>query len=462
MKKNYFREAQSIHFLGIGGIGVSALAGIMHANGKIVTGNDKETSSLIDSLVQKGVLVSIGEAPLPLADVIVHSLAIPENNAQLAAARKENIPVMTYPEAVGELSREYRTISVCGTHGKSTITALISKVLLENNFDPNVIVGTKLKELGNANYRVGKSALLVLESCEYKRAFLNYHPQTIVCNNVEPDHLDYYTDEQDYVSAFQEFASLLPRDGYFFANLDSENVHEVLKTLQEKGLSAYNTFTYSMQYPSADYYLKGNDIFKKGVIIGKLDLKIPGTHNRSNALAAFAVCSTFGIAPNDILNSLNSYKGAFRRFELKGTVGKTIVIDDYGHHPTEIRATLQAAHERYPKAKICVVFQPHQYSRTKHFLDDFAASFEEASSVIIPNIYAARDTKNDMHSVRAEDLVEAIKKNKTHALFGNGMEETLTYLRTHAASFDVIITMGAGNVGSIADSLVTASHHKSL
>ncbi len=447
-----------IHCLGIGGIGVSAIAQILHKRGERVTGNDAEASNITSHLQKNGIPVDIAHETESIVkqnpDLIIHSLALEENHPAIRLARRKKIPTLSYPEAVGKLTREFFTIAICGTHGKSTITAMIAKTLIENNFDPTVIVGTKLKELNGQNYRVGKSKILVLEACEYKRAFLNYHPRVIVLHTLDPDHLDYYRDYNDYLQAFGHFAIRLPNDRYFFANLDDEDVHQTLQLLQNKKFPPHNLFTYSSRYASSDFYLMGEKIIQRNARVGELKLKIPGQHNRNNALAAFAVGAILGIAPTNILKSLNRYEGAFRRFEVKGKLGKTLFIDDYAHHPVEIQATLQAAREKFPKEKICVVFQPHQYNRTKNLLKEFAASFEKADSVIIPNIYEVRDRKEDTAAVSTEKLVKEIRKRHRHVENGNGLEKTAEWLKKHAKKFDVVFTMGAGDVWKIAEKVL--------
>lgn len=446
-----------IHFIGIGGIGVSALAGILHKKGKSLSGSDQQASATTRFLEKTGIKFYLGHDPKNIkreTDLVIYSLAVSESNPELQEAVKRKIPVMSYPEALGEFTKGYYTIAVCGTHGKSTITSFIAKILIENNFDPTVIVGTKIKELDGNNFRVGKSKLLVLEACEYRRAFLNYNPKVIVLHTLDPDHLDYYKDFNDYLSAFKAFAAKLPADGYLFGNLDDEDVHDILQAAQSNKFPASNTFTYSTLYSDCNFHLCGNTVMHRDKEQGVLRLKIPGLHNRTNALAAYSVGSILGIATKNILNSINNYKGADRRFEIKGKIGRTIVIDDYAHHPTEIKATLQAAREMFPKKKICVVFQPHQYSRTKNLLREFGEAFAKSDFVIIPNIYEARDTKKDKMSVSPEILVNEISKNHQKAIYGRGLEETIKHLRANAKNFSVIITMGAGDVWKIADKLI--------
>jgi len=331
---------------------------------------------------------------------------------------------------------------------------MISKILTENNFDPSVILGAGLRELNGRNFRLGKSKILVLEACEYFRAFLNYSPRIIVLNTLDPDHMDYFKNFDEYKNAFREFSSKLPLDGYFFANIDDEDVRDVLQSMQARRFPPHNTFTYGGSYATSDFYIKKNVIIKRGTPVGELKLHIPGEHNRTNALAAFAVCSTLGIASSDIIKSLNRYNGAARRFETIGKLGRTDIIDDYAHHPAEITATLNAAREKYPKERICVVFQPHQYSRTKALLREFGESFAKADSVIIPDIYAARDSLKDKRSVSAEKLAAEINKHGRKARFGNGMENTIAELKKRYSKYGVIITMGAGDVWQISHSLI--------
>lgn len=443
----------------MGGSGMSALAGILLAHGIRMSGSDREDNARLGVLRDFGAEIIVGQhnaKNIPLStEAVIHSLAIPDDNPELLEARKRGIPVFNYPQVVGALTKKFNTIAICGTHGKTTTTAMIAKILIEANFDPTVIVGSELHELGGSNFRVGKSPLLVLEACEYERAFLNYSPQTIVLTSLDPDHLDYYKDFKDYMSAFHAFAKRLPRDGYFFGNLDDEDVHEVLKELQRRAFPQYNTFTYSHDYAVSDYYIdeKNNTIYHKGVLQGTLELRVPGAHNRANALAAFGVGKNCGVAAGDILASLKKYAGAARRFELKGVLGKTQIIDDYGHHPAEVKATLQAAREKYPNAKLCLVFQPHQLSRTIKLLDEFTQSFKEATTVIVPNIYAARDSAEDAQEMSAEKFVSHLQQAGVNAEYGNGLEETTQRLKSDYKKYDVIMVMGAGDVWKIAKNL---------
>lgn len=457
MKINLLRGAKRIHMIGIGGIGMSALAQLLHRGGVSLSGSDREPSALTQKLEKIGIRMYYGHEASHVThetDLVIGSLAIGDDNPELLAARRLRIPFITYPEALGEITRRHDTIAICGTHGKSTTTAMIGHILIDAGFDPTVIVGATVPELGGSNFRYGKSKLLVLESCEYKRAFLHYSPRIVLMHTIDPDHLDYYKDEADYSSAFKKFAAKLPRNGFFFGNLDDEDVHEVFHHLQSKKFPTYNTFTYGIAYGQGDFSIQKDELFHRGKPVGTLHLQIPGLHNRSNALAAFSVCALLGVAPRDILRSLHSFRGAGRRFEYKGTYKGVTIIDDYAHHPAEIKATLQAAGERFAGKKICVVFQPHQYNRTKHFLKEFGAAFGGSDLVVVPNIYDVRDSAGDRKSVSAEALVAEITKNRVRAHHGEGFEKTISFLKKHAAKFDVIVTMGAGDVWKIADALL--------
>lgn len=459
-----FDKKSHVYMIGILGSGMSGLAGILADRGVLVSGSDATFSPRTKGLEKKGVKMYEGINPKKITSksvCVIASLAVAEDHPEKVAARAMNIPILTYPEAVGILTRQLRTISICGTHGKTTTTAMIAKVLLENQFDPTVLVGSDLHELNGANYHSGSQNLFVLESCEYKKAFTNYNPSIILLNNLDPDHLDYFKNYENYLAAFKEFCARLPKDGYIFANIDDQDVHSVVQDMQKKGFPSYNTFTYSAkEYQTSDFYLKDSEIYQKGVKVGDLSLSIPGAHNRANALGAFSVCRTLGIKADGIIRSLNNYKGAARRFELKGAFKdgskKIEVIDDYGHHPEELKATLQATREKYgADAHICVVFQPHQYSRTRLLFNEFIESLQEANTVVIPNIYEARDSDEDKKEVSAQKLVDALNKAGTHAicteeLSQSSFKKTIEFIQVNAKNFDVIVTMGAGDVWKVA------------
>lgn len=395
-----------MHFIGIGGIGTSALARIFNQKGHRVTGSDTEDSKLLIDMRKEGIKVKIGHVKENLpkkCDLVIYSEAIPGTNVELKLAKTKGIQCKTYFEALGELSKNYRTIAVCGAHGKTTVTAMTAKMLLDTKSDPTVAIGTKMKELGNKNYRLGKSEWFVVEACEYRRSFLHLHPEIILLTNIEYEHPDYYKDFEDYKKAFDEFIGLLQKGGKLI------------------------TASPKVQF----------------------ELRVPGEFNKENAGLVMELAEYLGIDKNAAQKSLQEFNGSWRRFEMKGKLGNTIVIDDYGHHPTEVRSTLHAAREKWPKAKILVIFQPHQYSRTYKLLKDFTVAFKEVDKVIIPNIYKARDSKKSIDQINPEKLAMAINKVSNNAEAGGGLEKVRKKFKKEASKFDVVIVMGAGDVWKV-------------
>lgn len=406
--------SQKIHFIGISGIGMSALAKHLKSKRLKITGSDQNIT---------------GHKPENIPEncsQIIYSLAIPEINPELREGRKRKMKCMSYPQALGYYFQKTKNICVIGTHGKTTTTGIIGKMLEDAKKNPTVIIGANVKEW-KSNYRSGKSNLAVLESCEYKRAFLNLNPWIAVVTNIDLDHLDYYEDKKDYDRAFEKFLKKIPKDGAVIYHSDDPSSQKITKKLHCHKIAA-----------------------KKE----KIDLQIPGKHNQKNAALALALGKYLKINENQIKKSLKSFEGTMRRFELKGIFkhkkGKTKIYDDYGHHPAEIRATLQGAREKFPHEKILVIFQPHQYSRTKFFLKEFGNSFRNADAVLIPNIYAARDTKKDKNAISKTILAQEIKKNNKKVYTGEKLEK----IKKIATHYDIVITMGAGDIGKIAEKLL--------
>jgi len=408
---SFFEENQNIFFVGIGGIGMSGLARLCKAKGSAVSGSDASESSTTNELEDEEIEVLIGHGfdNVPEdTELLVYSGAVPEDNPELVFAKENGIPMMTYFEALGEITRDYHLVAISGTHGKTTTTAMLALILETAGMDPTVIVGSKLKEFGGKNVKVGESDLFILEACEYKRNFLSLHPDLLGITNIDLDHLDYFKDKADYDSAFCEFAG------------QSQEVVWPEDTGDYEG-----------------------------------EMGIPGEHNLMNAGLAAHLARRLGAPEDSIATALASYNGAWRRFELKGeTMEGALVYDDYAHHPAEIVATLEAAREKYPEERIVVVFQPHQYSRTNALIDDFAQAFENADEVIIPNIYEARDSAEDKESVSVATLVDAISSYHDDVKDGEGLEQTAEYLSDTIQDGDVVFLMGAGDVGKIAEMLL--------
>ncbi len=456
--KNSYNSVKNIHLIGIGGSGMSGLARILKAMGKNVTGSDANPGHTIDKLRKEGIKIVVGhnETNMPAAtEMVVYSPAVPLNNPERSRAEKLTIPTYSYPEAVGLLTKEKTTICICGTHGKTTTTAMTAAVFLQNKRDPSVIVGATIHELGGKNARFGKDDELIIESCEYRRGFLNYSPSVIIITNLEADHLDYYKNLADYKKAFVQFVNKLPKGGMVVANNDDKNIRDILQNVRGVKIVWYG------KTASNGYHLKKSTVYLKGKRITEHHLRIPGDHNLMNATAVIALAKEYGLAIEKSTDGLKKYNGSSRRFETIGFMGKTIVIDDYGHHPTEIRATLKAAREKFgKKAKILCVFQPHQFSRTYKLLKGFMSSFHEADEVIIPNIYGVRDTAEDMKKISMKKFITALRKEHPNVSDGNGIASTGRFIKKNYKKYDVVITMGAGDVYKISEDLIKKAPKK--
>ena len=421
---------KKLHLIGIGGIGLSALARHLIHEGYEISGSDKAASSLLESLSGEGAKIHIGHRkeniPKDCKEVI-YSLAVDEKNEEFQEARKRGIPMQSYPEALGYFTKNKKNICIVGTHGKTTTTGMIGKLLIDGKKDPTIVIGTTIKEWENKNYRHGKSSFTVMEACEYKRAFLNFHPWIVIVTNIDLDHLDYYRNKNDYDKAFEEFLKKIPDSGAVIYHSDDSSSKKIIGKLHCRKIAV-----------------------KKE----KIELQIPGKHNQENAALALALGKFLKINEKTIKKSLLGFSGTGRRFEFKGTLkhenSETKIYDDYGHHPAEIQATLQGAREKFPQEKILIIFQPHQYSRTRFFLKQFGKSFKNADTIIIPNIYAARDTKKDKNAVSEKILAEQIRKNGQKVHTGGNIEK----IKKLAIQHDIVITMGAGDIWKIAERLL--------
>lgn len=445
LDKKYF------HFIGIGGIGTSSLAQILHHKGKKVSGSDQSSSEITENLQKKGIRIFTEHHANNINEkyqVIIYSPAIPATNPELQKAKKLKIPCLTYPQALGELTKEYYTIAITGTHGKSTTTAMTAMLCEAAGLDPTVVIGTKLREFKNQNFRVGKSKYLIIEACEYKRSFLNFQPKILIITNIEAEHLDYYKNLKDYQLAFRQIAGKIPKDGYIIVNSDDTSVTTVLKKTPAKVIS----WSQLEKKPQPDYTLQKNILSHNKNPREKIRLNpgVRGEFNLKNAANAAIVGSILKIKPLTIEKAIAKYRGSWRRFEYKKTGFKKVqFIDDYGHHPTEVKVTLAAIREKHPDAKILCVFQPHQYSRTRHLLQEFAHAFDSVNQLIIPNIYRVRDSEEDVKSVSVDKLLSAIKKHQPNVKNGRSMEKTVEFIRKNHRKFDIIVTMGAGDISGI-------------
>ena len=424
-------KIKKVHFVGVGGIGVSAVARMLALEGKEVTGSDSSFSPVTEELLNVGVKVHEGHEASNIeegTELVVRTIAVGDDNPEVVEAKIHSIPVISYPEMLGIVSKDKYTIAISGTHGKTTTTAMVAKILKDNGLDPTVIVGSMLKE-EKSNFIAGKGPYLVVEACEYRRSFLNINPRIIVITNIDNDHLDYYKDTADIQSAFEQFTEKLGKEDYVIADVLDSKVRPVVSGAGAK---------------LVDYSCYRDMSFELGV---------PGAHNKANAGAAIAVAHVLGINPRKAAESLKDFKGTWRRFEDKGkTKNETIVYDDYAHHPTEIKATLSGARHLYPANKIVVAFQPHLFSRTRDHLNEFAGAFAQADKVLLAPIYAARE-KDDgtMSSQMLQDLM-ADKGSDVQAF--NSLQDLKVYAEETLQKGDVFITMGAGDIYKIGEELV--------
>ncbi len=431
-------KIKNVHFIGIGGIGISAIARMMLHDDKNVTGQDMQEGEVVRELRKIGVDVIIGQSyeNIPKdVDLIVYTIAIDNYDPELAEKIKnqDKIPVRSYPQMLGEITKNKYTIAICGTHGKTTTTGMIAKVLCDANKKPTVIIGSLLA--GKTNFISGEGDLFVVEACEYRRSFLNINPKILVVTNIDEDHLDYYKDIEDIKDAFREMAMKVPIDGFVVCNPNDPNITDVLKNINAQVINYHDFF---------DDHLK---------------LKIPGIHNRKDAAAAQAVANILEISKEDSQKSVAQFPGTWRRFEHKGEIKERAqVYDDYAHHPTEISATLEGFRELYPKEagwNITVIFQPHLFSRTKLLLNEFAQSFVLADNILLLPIYYARE--EDDGTISSKILSYEINKfqNNQNSQAFNSFEEAEKALKQRVfTDKDIIVTMGAGEAFKIGDDLL--------
>lgn len=457
MYKINFKQPIHVHFIGIGGISMSGLAEILLKEGFTVSGSDSKSSPLTEHLEQKGAQIFYGQKASNIIDgidCVVYTAAIRRDNAELIEAVAKKIPMLTRAELLGQLMTNYKTpIAVSGTHGKTTTTSMISHILLEGDTDPTISVGGILQAIGG-NIRVGNSGIFVTEACEYTNSFLNFWPKISVILNIEADHLDFFKDLEDIRHSFHQFAALLPSDGTLIINGEIDQYQEIYA-----GLDCH-VITYGMS-PEFDYGAqnitydeKGRvafDFYRHGQLETHITLSVTGDHNVSNALSAIATAELLGLSMETIQKGLLSFSGTDRRFEYKGTVNGVTIVDDYAHHPTEIQATLQAA-KHYPHRKLWCVFQPHTYTRTKAFFQEFAEALSHADHVILADIYAARET--DTLGVSSSALADAIRSLGKDAHYFASFAEIEDFLKEQWHNGDLLITMGAGDVVKIGEDLL--------
>ncbi len=454
-----FSTVKKIHFVGIGGIGMSGIAEILLSQGFNISGSDMNQSENTDYLVNLGAEVHIGHAESNIegAEVVVYSSAVkPLENPETKLALENNIPVIRRAEMLAELSRLNYCIGIAGTHGKTTTTSMISLVLIEAGIDPTVLVGGRLQDFGGTNARLGKGQWIVVEADEYDRSFLQLTPTIAVVNNIESDHLDIYSDINDIYDTFKDFANKVPFYGLVALCLDDYGCKEIYSSINKK-IATYGFSRHSMirgEDPEFDERKSSCKVYKGDDLLGTIEIGMPGLHNLTNALAAVTVALQMDIEFEIIKKALKQFNGVFRRFESKGFYRDCLVVDDYGHHPSEVKATLEAAQKGWGKKVICI-FQPHTYTRTQEMAEEFGMSFDNADKLIVTDVYPARELP--IEGVTGELIAIAAKnyghRNVEYVPDKDNLKSVLDKLIDEEY---VILTVGAGNIFKFAELLVNS------
>lgn len=438
---------------------MSGLAEILLEAGFAVSGSDSQETELTKGLKERGARVYYGQRAAniemePGIDVVVYTAAIHEDNPEFMAAREKGIPMLSRAELLGEMMGNYKqSIAVAGTHGKTTATSMITDILLSGEMDPTISVGGILRDIGG-NIRVGGSEVFVTEACEYTNSFLSFYPTIEVILNIEEDHLDFFKDIQDIRNSFRLFAEKLPVGGLLVINGDIQAVDELVKGLPCRVVTfgKNEASAYTARNISYDRYGRPSfDLVIQGELVNRITLGVAGEHNVYNSLGAIAASMELGVGMDAVIAGLKMFTGTDRRFEKKGEIGGVTIIDDYAHHPQEIRATLGAA-RNYPHERLWCVFQPHTYTRTKAFLDQFAETLSEADEVILADIYAARET--DTLGVSSRDIADRIEGLGTRAHYIPSFDEIETFILEHCRKGDLLITMGAGDIVKVGEKLL--------
>lgn len=471
MYQIHYNEPVHIHFIGIGGISMSGLAAVLLGRGFTVSGSDARKSELTEWLTGLGAHISYPQSASNITDdidVVVYTAAIHPDNPEFMAVVEKQIPMLSRAQLLGELMRNYGTaVAVAGTHGKTTTTSMLSHIMIAGELDPTISVGGILKSIGG-NVRVGTSEYFLTEACEYTNSFLELFPTLGIILNIDADHLDFFKDLDDIRRSFRLFSKRLPAGGALLVNNDIPQLDELTRGLPCRvftfgaenhpgtktpgGEAADAAADYQAVNVSYDATGCGSfDLLKSGVLLGHFTLRVPGEHNVQNAAAALAAGDLLGLSASAMADGLFGFTGTDRRFQKKGEIGGVTIIDDYAHHPTEIRATLHAA-RKYSCNKIWCVFQPHTYTRTKALLDDFAEALSLADAVVLADIYAARET--DTLGISSDTLRQKLETLGKEAFYFPTFDEIEAFLLQNCAPGDLLITMGAGDVVKIGENLL--------
>ncbi len=445
-----------IHFIGIGGSSMSGLAEIVMMRGYKVSGSDRSQSVNTERLRNLGATVYIGHDALNIEDdcyLVVYTLAISSDNPEYLKAISKGIPVIERGHFLGILTREHKySIAVSGTHGKTTTTSMIASVMLSADLDPSIHIGGNLPQIGG-NVRASQSMYFVTEACEYHENFLNLSPFAGVILNIEAEHLDYFKDISDICRAFKKFVDLIPKKGFVVACAENENVINVVKDASCKVIT-YG-FDKNFNYSADDIKLNIDStefsVYADGEFYTKMKLMIPGKHNILNSLATIAVCRELGCSKDAIKDALYNFRSPERRFQIRGKCNGALVVDDYAHHPTEIKATLMSARQ-VTSGKVFCVFQPHTYSRAKAFGEDFANSLIGCNTLLVADIYAARE-KNP-GDISSEVLTDLFIKKGINAFYIPDFNDIAAYLKKEITENDTVVFLGAGNINDIVKLIV--------
>lgn len=457
MYKINFKQPIHVHFIGIGGISMSGLARILLKEGFKISGSDNKESALTSELENAGAVIFYGQRASNITEginVVVYTAAIHEDNEEYRAAAEKGLPMLSRAELLGQLMMNYNIpIAVSGTHGKTTTTSMLSHIFLAGDMDPTISVGGILKAIGG-NIRVGNSGLFLTEACEYTNSFLHFFPKISIILNIDEDHLDFFKDLADIRRSFRRFAELLPEDGCLIINGEIENVEEITQGLPCRVITygCSNTMNYGAVNIAHNRTGEASfDFTKDGAFVSRISLSVNGDHNVSNALAALAAADQLNVPVEVSKKGLKEFTGTDRRFEYKGEINGVTVIDDYAHHPTEIKASLSAA-RHYPHREIWCIFQPHTYTRTKALFHEFVEALSHTDHIILADIYAARET--DTLGISSKDIAAALKEKGADAFYFGTFKDIENFCLENCKKGDLLITMGAGDVVNIGENLL--------
>ena len=435
---------------------MSGLAEITHNMGFKITGSDAKMSDTTKRLSENGITIYVGhdEKNVENSQLVVYTAAVKDDNPELVNARKLNIPILERSDFLGELMKKYsNNICIAGTHGKTTTTSMLSLAFVNANMDPTIQVGADLKQL-NGNYRVGNSDFFIVESCEYVESFLKFHPKTAILLNIEEDHLDYYKNLEHIKSAFKKFLELVPDDGTVVINADDMNCIEVAKDLK-CNIITIGINNSSANWVAKDIHLNDNGCYSYVATNGEdslnIKLNVLGYHNIYNSLCVIATSKLYQISNENIIDSIQEFTGASRRFEYKGTIKNAKIFDDYAHHPTEIIATINSALV-LPHNKLWVVFQPHTYTRTLALFDEFKNTFKNVDELILTDIYAARE--KDPGTISSQQLSIAINEISNNCTYMSSFDNIASYIKSNVNDGDIILTIGAGDITNLSNFLI--------